>query len=251
MKELTSNQYWNKQYKGFQNVDVVRKRLNLSLAELDVYFKNFLPSKKGAKFIEIGCAPGRWMHYFATEFQCDVEGIEYTSGGVRLTEDNLQKLGVSSKIHHVDFFSNTLPLESYDRVFSFGFIEHFDDIPDVMKRHWNLVAKDGFLIVGIPNLKGINEKIQAFYSREVLSLHNLECMNLDVYRNLALPNATLVDLRYCGKLNLTLFNGRPLLIRFMSLVQLFFTGIYFLLGQRFIPDNKLWSPYIFMIYKKI
>jgi cyclopropane fatty-acyl-phospholipid synthase-like methyltransferase len=251
MKELTSNQYWNKQYKSFQNVDIVRKGMNLALSELDVHFKKFLPINKDEKFIEIGCAPGRWMHYFSKEFKCHVEGIEYTSGGVSLTESNLKKLGVDAKIHHTDFFSNNLLAESYDKVFSFGFIEHFDDITDIMSRHWNLVAKDGYLIVGIPNLKGINENIQKFYSKEVLSLHNLDCMDLNIYRNLELPNAELVDLRYCGKLNLTLFNGKPILIRFMSVVQLLFTGVYFLLGKRFIPDNKLWSPYIFVIYKKV
>ncbi len=219
--------------------------------EIDAYFKKFLPVCVGKKFLEIGCAPGRWMHYFKESFQCEVEGIEYTHDGVLATRDNLEKLGVKAIVHEVDFFENQLPLETYGKVFSFGFIEHFDNIPLVMEKHWSLVARGGFLIVGIPNLRGINEKIQRFYSPEVLAVHNLKSMDLEIYKNLNLPGAQLIDLRYCGKLNLTLFGGRPMLARCMSIVQLGLTVLYRLLGRRFISDNENWSPYIFMIFKKV
>lgn len=251
MKFFTTKDYWNKQYTELMGVERVRVNLNLSLVEIDGYFKKFLPVLPGEKFLEIGCAPGRWMHYFKENFQCQVEGIEYTHGGVIATKKNLEKLHTDAVVHEIDFFENQLPSGSYGKVFSFGFIEHFDNISLVMDKHWSLVSKKGFLIVGIPNLRGINEKIQHFYSPEVLAVHNLKSMNLDLYKNLDLPSAQLIDVRYCGKLNLTLFGGRPLLAKGMSIIQLGLTWVYFLLGKRFIGDNKNWSPYIFMIFKKV
>jgi trans-aconitate methyltransferase len=78
---------------------------------------------------------------------------------------------------HTDFFSFT-PERRYDIVFSSGFIEHFEDTGDVIKRHVDLLSDDGQLLILIPNFLGLNGMIQRRLDRENLEAHNLKSMEI-------------------------------------------------------------------------
>ena len=118
--KLTNNKYWNSQYKNSINKKyTVNEKMNLSTTELTEVFKKMLPRNKRFKFIEIGCAPGMWMHYFYKEFGYQAEGIEYAEKGVELTKKNLNNLKVPYKLFHQDFLKNDLVKNNYDVVASF------------------------------------------------------------------------------------------------------------------------------------
>jgi len=83
-----------------------------------------------------------------------------------------------------DFFSDLSDLPRFDVVMSLGFIEHFDDLDDVFKRHVSLLRKGGILILQVPNFRGINRKVLAWLAPETQSRHNLEAMDLRNWRRL-------------------------------------------------------------------
>jgi hypothetical protein len=92
---------------------------------------------------------------------------------------------------------------------SAGLIEHFDRPDQVVSVHLDLLAKGGYLVVSIPNLSGINRKLQAFFDRDVLQMHNTAIMEKARFMRLFPPSAVqTVFCDYIGTLNLSLFATR-------------------------------------------
>src|SRR5579862_6625978 len=107
------------------------------------------PTDAGASVLEVGCAPAKWLVFYAERFGARVAGIEYSEKGAEISRANLQLAGIEGTIYHGDFFSVTPGL--FDLVLSLGFIEHFDDLDQAFDRHVTCVAEQGRLAIGVPN----------------------------------------------------------------------------------------------------
>lgn len=252
--KLTTNKYWDACYEqsDLTMPIIINTDREMSFVEIDAYFKNNIPKNKHFKFIEIGCAPGGWMHYFHKNFGYNVEGIEYTSSGARLTENNLNMLDIEAAVYNEDLFDNKLVKDSYDVVFSAGFIEHFDNPALVIEKHVELLKKGGYLILKVPNFRGFNEFFQKITNNNLLNIHNLDIMNLKYFEDISSKhNLEIVDISYIGKINFGLFLGKRPLIYAGYIIQFLVNKLYFLFGKRiFIKDGYLFSPYIIGIYIK-
>lgn len=154
--------------------------------------------RPGQRVLEVGCAPGRWMVFYAERFGAAVEGIEYSAAAARLTRENLRACAVEGVVHHADFW-DFAPEQPYDLVVSVGFIEHFADVAGTFDRHVALVAPGGRLVVAVPNFQGINRILQRWFDADWLALHNMAAMGHDTYvrRARELDVAT-VAARYVG-----------------------------------------------------
>jgi len=129
-----------------------------------------LPIKAGDSLIEIGCAPGRWLAFFAREHGLCVSGVEYAEHACQKTIENMNSLGISAQIHHADI--RNFDSAAYDVVFSTGFIEHFDNVAPIMERIISLCNRDGGLVVTIiPNMEGLNRWISKTFRPEVARGH--------------------------------------------------------------------------------
>jgi cyclopropane fatty-acyl-phospholipid synthase-like methyltransferase len=128
------------------------------------------------KVLEVGAAPGKWMHLMA-EDGFAVSGIEYSTEGMKILKENLKLLEVEPlDLIHGDFFSIE-PRPIYDVVMSFGFIEHFEDAETVIARHKNWLKPNGLLIIGVPNFTGLHGGIQKMLDKSVYYSHNTKIMN--------------------------------------------------------------------------
>jgi SAM-dependent methyltransferase len=143
------------------------------------------PVVRGARVLEIGCSPARWLLWYAERFGAAVTGLEYSAAGVRLSRENLAAAGVDGEIHEADFFSGDLVLGRFDLVLSLGFIEHFDDVPAAFARHVDFVGDGGRIVIGMPNFRGLTGFLQAWGDRGYLNLHNRRAMDAELYRQLA------------------------------------------------------------------
>jgi SAM-dependent methyltransferase len=141
------------------------------------------PVPAGARVLEIGCAPAKWLVFYGERFGAWIEGIEYSEKGAALSQRNLDLCGVTGTIHHADFFDFE-PVE-FDLVLSVGFIEHFDDLEAVFARHLPFVRPGGRLVVGVPNFRGLNRLLQSWADSGYLRLHNLQAVDPRLYRRLA------------------------------------------------------------------
>jgi SAM-dependent methyltransferase len=127
--------------------------------------------------LEIGCAPGKWLAFLAEEFGLEPSGIEFSPVGGAATLRNLELLGVKvGAIRSCDFFE-VVPDRQFDLVLSLGFIEHFTDVDEVIRRHLLWLKPGGLLVLGVPNFQGINWLVQYVLDPSILDKHNLNIMN--------------------------------------------------------------------------
>ena len=142
------------------------------------------PVSAGARVLEVGCAPARWLVWYAERFGARVTGLEYSAKGAALSRANLSAGGVDGEIIEGDFISQDVVLDQFDLVLSLGVIEHFDDVPAAFARHAMLVDKGGKLVLGVPNFRGLIGIFQRWADREYLALHNQRAMAPQLYKEI-------------------------------------------------------------------
>ena len=180
---LVEQAFWETDYFGGERLP--------SRADLDMAFERCLAAAlsdhaavgAGQTVLEAGCAPGKWLVFYADHFGARVEGIEYSEQGAQLSRANLQACGVAGTIHTADFFDG--PAHPVDLVLSLGFIEQFDDIDAAFARHVEFVGPGGKLVVGVPNYRGVNGLVQRWADPDHLALHNVDAMRPAWYRSMA------------------------------------------------------------------
>jgi SAM-dependent methyltransferase len=186
-EKLTDQKYWEKYY---NKASTQRETIERICGEYDEIWKKWYGSaniSKPQSMIEIGAYPGRYIAYLSNLFGIEVTGLDYNSDKDKIVE-TMKIMGVSN-YHYIqaDFF-NHLPTQKYDLVFSNGFIEHFDDFNQVMDLHIKYLNDNGSLLMIIPNKNYLRKYYGLLYDKENLSVHNLNCMHLDVFKKFAERN---------------------------------------------------------------
>lgn len=176
--KLTEKAYWDDLWDGASlPAQISRLDGNLLLnKELDI-FEKYLPKEK-LSILEIGGAPGQYLAYFHQQFGYQVNCLDYSETGCEKTQKNFQLLNIDGAVYHNDLFSSDLKIPSFDIVYSMGFIEHFSDLTEVIGKHLALLKPGGILILGIPNLLGINKFFLKSLAPKMLAQHNLKTMDL-------------------------------------------------------------------------
>lgn len=190
--KITDKEYWDNYWDNYQYDKVPKK----------VVFEKYMPLlAEGGNFIEIGGFPGVFATTFFKRGIKDVTILDYyINKNVVRNFENINGLP-SETIRYIesDFFAFSSD-KKYDVVFSFGFIEHFEDTQDVISRHVDLLSENGQLLIIIPNFLGLNGKIQEKYDKQNLDAHNLRSMEIP-YLEKTMKQFPLKDLtvEYIGK----------------------------------------------------
>ena len=175
---LTDRNYWKEYWKNYEYEKIPAK----------VPFKKFLSKLENAEsFIEIGGFPGIFSAYFYTKGIQNVSLLDfYIEEAIVRGFEKANKIPEHT-IHCIesDFFTFKTD-KKYDIVFSFGFIEHFEDTKDVIKRHIELLGNNSHLLIILPNFRGLNGFIQYVFDRNNLRAHNLNSMKLPLIKNIML-----------------------------------------------------------------
>ena len=199
----------------------------------------------GMKLLEIGCAGGKFLIYFKQKFNCDVFGIDYSPVGCKLAEKNLALTKTNGTIICDDIFEcKGLEKESFDVVFSAGFIEHFDDTEKVIEKHVDLLKPGGTLIIELPNMLGLHGFIFRIFNRDSYYQHKLLTAKMveECFSNFGIQIMKSV---YIGSLILE-SGGKPGYIQpFFYLVNKIFYLLLRTLNIFF--ESQYVSPYIVVI----
>ncbi len=200
------------------------------------------------EFLEIGCFPGRFLYYFATEFGFRVSGVDFVPEAAAIP-DWLAEMQVEARVMVEDFF-RFLPDQSYDVVASFGFVEHFADWEEVLDRHLALLNPGGTVLIEMPNFRYGQYWLRRILNPALLDGHCLEVMNPGKWARALTVRG--LEILYCGYYQTFRFWGS---LAGRGLVRLFrkvlMEPIRF--AQRMIKlldldyPNRYFSPYIFII----
>ena len=103
--------------------------------------------------LEAGCGTGRVVKYLS-DLGYNIEGIELGEKSVT----DINQLEPSLKISVGDITDIDKPDDTYDRILSYGVIEHFIDGPDVPLLEMKRVLKpDGKLIITVPSFNKVRQ----------------------------------------------------------------------------------------------
>jgi SAM-dependent methyltransferase len=105
----------------------------------------------GSRVLDVGCAPGKFLLWCALEKQAHACGVEYAEHSYNLTVDLFRNAGASADIRHEDFMQTTFEPGSFDAVYSFGVVEHFDDPRPMIKQHFDMLKPGGTAIIMVPH----------------------------------------------------------------------------------------------------
>ncbi len=203
---------------------------------------------RGGSFLEVGCAPGRNMAYFHRYFGYRVAGVDYV--GEDITRRTLEENGVAGyRLYRMDFLEE-LPAERFDVVASFGFVEHFTELDEVLERHVRLLNPGGTVVIGTPHYRGGQYLIRLALDRDSLKRHNLQAMKGRVIRGI-LTRLGAREILYCGHYRtfgiwLDREDAPRALVRAVGLLDAGFQRLARGLRADNIP-NRLFSPYVVTI----
>lgn len=250
--ELTEVKFWDEYWANCRLPNTVDYSFSFERC-LAQALKESLPAMQG-EVLEVGCAPGKWLAFMATEFGLKPNGIEYSEAGMSATLRNFQLLGLTSgRIQTGDFFQ-IRPDRQFDVVMSFGFIEHFTDVDEVVALHMQWLKPGGTLILGVPNFRGIYYFLQKMLDKEILAKHNLDIMSLEYFHHLAdRYNLKPITIRYLGSFEPSLpiapqGRNNPLQFAVRVILWLARRVRHFKLFDKI--NGRFFSSHILAVYKK-
>ena len=178
----TEKAFWDGTHKGH-----IRYRLPSSL---NIGTSNILRLLEphvaaGARVLEIGFAPGKILAHLGLRCSANVSGIDYSENGVAVAKELFQHLGLTGDLRCEDLFSSSFAAQTFDFVFSLGFIEHFDNAAVVVERHFRFLKPGGRALIAIPNYGGIYGRLQSRLDPDNIEIHNLHIMRQDALHRLA------------------------------------------------------------------
>jgi len=174
---LTQPLFWDSYWESIPIPNRVDPGSNHVLRSMDRLLVRHLPRGAGLRFLEVGCAPGRWLLYFSERFGYTALGCDTSRTGLRLTRKNLELCGGRpGAVFESSTESIAFAAESLDVVASFGLIEHFGDPWKAIGEQVRLVKPGGYLVLSMPNYGGLNGLLYRLFDPAVLGWHNRETM---------------------------------------------------------------------------
>jgi SAM-dependent methyltransferase len=172
------DEYWRRHVAELPAVVARRPRTLQVNAILDV-LEAHLERDPRTVALEIGGSPGRYLAYLHGRFGYRCALLDFSPVGCALARRNFELLGIPVDVHESDLFDPGLEIGSFDLVYSLGLIEHFEDLEGVAAAHARLVRPGGTLVLGVPNVLGVNHWFMKRLAPRRLSTHNTDAMLLE------------------------------------------------------------------------
>lgn len=255
--------FLSKSSSGQQILNYIREYMVRSYADYilwDVIYARCMPKTKGLKVLEVGSAPGDYLVRLSQKFGFIPYGVEYSASGVKLNRNIFSLHNINpDNVIYADFLSDDFHKKYrgyFDIVISNGFIEHFSDVAVIIKKHINLLAQGGYLIVSMPNLRGINYILAWFFNRRFLSMHNISIMRMQKRNFLEMFNKEQLSTLFCGYYGIFDFylfgseKNSPLVrvvLNFCNKLQLILSMVFRLVIKKRGAESSLFSPYLIFI----
>ena len=257
MNRLTTKEDWESRWNPEIILDIRFSPDRPFFREIHRTLQEYLPSATLNTFLEIGAYPGRFLWYFHHYFNLDPWGVEYVESLAEGLEKNLSGIDVPGKVICEDLF-NLAPRQfgttlGWDVVASFGFIEHFIDTREVIRKHFELTREGGLVIVTIPNHAGLNGRIMRLVDQDKWEEHNLNSLEDLLVSFREVKDCEILEAKYVTRIgfwNACIY--RKMKDNLGFLYPIFRAPLWLIevIGQYLMPNNKFTSPGILIIARK-
>lgn len=171
--KYTEKEYWDAKYPESEKIPLeiegnghfVNKGLYAAIKEAGV---------DGVRVLEIGAGDSQWLPFLKRNHPTSTcVGLDYSEAGCEQLTARAASEGVEVDVVCADLFNPPEDLiGSFDLIYSIGVVEHFDDLPEILKTLSQFLKPGGKMVTEIPNLAGLNGKLVKIMNREVYDLHN-------------------------------------------------------------------------------
>jgi SAM-dependent methyltransferase len=180
-ESLAGQSYWDSYWSRLEiPVEVTRSPTNSATKDaiLDV-LERYVVRRPELRVLEVGGAPGQYLAWMARSFGCRCAVLDYSPIGCDMARRNFEALGIDLAINERDLFGDELDsVGRFDVVYSLGLIEHFEQFGTAIERHAALAKPGGLVIIGCPNLRGVNWLLMRLVRPRALAIHNLTSMDV-------------------------------------------------------------------------
>ena len=166
-------EFYNKYFSTFKIF------INEDLKSEYAYFKRkYLPlikiHDKNVAIIDIGCGSGRILKYLKLSGFQNLYGIDISEEQIRLTREK----GFTADVFNVFDFLETSK-KKFDIIFALDIIEHFHkyELIKLFSGFFNLLNKNGFLIIHTPNGEGVFSQHAIYGDLTHLTIFNPNSLN--------------------------------------------------------------------------
>jgi SAM-dependent methyltransferase len=167
---FTDPDWWDAYWQGLELPAEVKKGDGAVIDAILEVFDRYAPSAGEA--LEIGGSSGRYLVYLSRTRGLKPVVLESSPVGHAAAERNFELLGIEGRSVLADMFDEDVEIEPVDLVYSLGLIEHFDDTEAVARAHLRHLKPGGTLIMGAPNLGGVNEPLYRRLSPSIYESHD-------------------------------------------------------------------------------
>jgi len=213
----------------------------------DIFDEYFKP---GGTVFEVGCFPGRFLIYLCKRFGYTANGIDWIPEIRTHTPEFLRRNGVAVGKFFCEDFEKFQCDEQFDVVYSLGFIEHFQNLEEIIRKHIALVKPGGTLFLSCPNFRGLQHVYHRLFDADNLRAHVLPTMDLGRWRRVLEANGMqVVREGYYRTVGFWTNPGESRGIR--GSVSGPLVRVAEQLDRRFRIPNRLLSPHMFDISRKV
>jgi SAM-dependent methyltransferase len=164
----------------------------------------YLPKREGWSVLEVGACPGTQLLAIALSHGYHPVALDYLPA-VRQMPEAFARFGVPDlEVIETDFLTFETA-RRFDVVTSYGFVEHFAEPEEVIRRQWDLVADGGYLVIGSPAFGPLQLALRRLILRpeslrSTLRTHNLRIMGAEAIARVLrrCPGAEIVCASYAG-----------------------------------------------------
>jgi SAM-dependent methyltransferase len=155
---------------SFQQLDLANFRNLHHKIVLDKFREYF----NGGSLIEVGAGDSNRLIDFSLRFAPEKSvGLDFIQGGCDRLKSKAAQAGASIEVVCADMFSPPEELKrSFDFVMSYGVVEHFHDLPGVVRAIGSFAKPGGLVLTLIPNNKNtVYGKLMYRWNRQVYDAH--------------------------------------------------------------------------------
>lgn len=169
---LTTPAYWNRFYTGQDRIVPADPASWKALPERDIFALKCRHGVQTGRVLELGGGASPWLAYLAPRFpDAGYVCLDFAEEGVRRLRTWAAETGVANlEVVQGDFFAPP-PIGTFDFVFSHGVVEHFTDLPGVLRAHADFMTPGGRMLTIIPNMAGVLGWLTRGMNRPVYDLH--------------------------------------------------------------------------------
>ncbi len=173
VNKLTEKNYWDSNYTSRKEVSPVSLVGYRNYCAKKIYEKKEPFLKTAETVLEIGGGGSSWLLYLAEKFpEKKFAALDYSEEGCGILRNAVVAQGLNNlDIWVEDFFSPSERVGKFDLVYSHGVVEHFKDLPGVLKAHAHFVSGNGVMLTVIPNMAGVLGVLTKKMNRSVYDIH--------------------------------------------------------------------------------